>query len=449
MSIEDADSSNESKSGIQNVDFSAGKIRLIERYLIISMFFLLAAILLLVIGQLLISGCFIFASISLGLVVFRKITQLNRKYISSINSFLKTDSRKDRTITDFSHKIREPLNNLVLTSEMFTKTDLNSNQKELMESFISSTKSMINTVNELTMESAEQMSYESRRHIQFNIGSTIDHVVELYKLKENVNIVFSVNILDTGSLDYIGDPVSLKQILLELFGRIEEHSQTRKANVMISLQSEKGNSNEDLLKITIEVDKNVLLIDEGNIEGSNAARLISLIKGKYYQHSGTNSTSLDIFFKIRAITPKTLESTTSRKIGDLIKKEKVHKQLKDLNLLLVEDNIINQKITLLTLSPLVKNIDAVSNGKEALDKFGTNNYDLILMDIQMPVMSGLVAAEKIRRLELTTNTRIPMIAITANAMIGDKEKCMSAGFDDYITKPFQPSVLIERILKHV
>jgi CheY-like chemotaxis protein len=71
------------------------------------------------------------------------------------------------------------------------------------------------------------------------------------------------------------------------------------------------------------------------------------------------------------------------------------------------------------------------------------------MDIQMPVMSGLVAAEKIRALEASTNTHVPIIAITANAMIGDKEKCISAGIDDYISKPFQPSALIEKIKKFI
>jgi CheY-like chemotaxis protein len=127
----------------------------------------------------------------------------------------------------------------------------------------------------------------------------------------------------------------------------------------------------------------------------------------------------------------------------------VHKELKDLKILLVEDNFINQKITLLTLNPLVYSIDTASNGKEALDRFGTTNYDLILMDIQMPVMSGLLAAEKIRALESTTNSHVPIIAITANAMIGDKEKCMSAGIDDYISKPFQPAALIEKIKKNI
>ena len=99
------------------------------------------------------------------------------------------------------------------------------------------------------------------------------------------------------------------------------------------------------------------------------------------------------------LLPETKPSIASQKIEELIQKDKIHKDLKDLKILLVEDNLINQKITLLTLKPLVHSIDTASNGKEALDRFGTTNFDLILMDIQMPVMSGLVAAEKIRALE--------------------------------------------------
>jgi CheY-like chemotaxis protein len=89
--------------------------------------------------------------------------------------------------------------------------------------------------------------------------------------------------------------------------------------------------------------------------------------------------------------------------------------LKDANVLLVEDNLINQKIVLLSLKKSVKNVDIANNGKEALDKFGLVKYDLILMDIQMPIMNGIVTTKKIRSIEKSTNTHTPIIAITANA----------------------------------
>ncbi|MCK7539249.1 MAG: response regulator [Marinilabiliales bacterium] len=92
-----------------------------------------------------------------------------------------------------------------------------------------------------------------------------------------------------------------------------------------------------------------------------------------------------------------------------------------------------------------RRLEIARNGKEALDMFGTSRYDLILMDVQMPVMNGLVAAEKIRGLEMSTQIHVPIIAITANAMLGDREQCLAVGMDDYISKPIEPDVLIEKI----
>jgi CheY-like chemotaxis protein len=177
--------------------------------------------------------------------------------------------------------------------------------------------------------------------------------------------------------------------------------------------------------------------------------MISGSRGTYNQEFGVSYTVLNFRLPFTNIINDIKTHTVSPTIGELMQKERVHKELKDIKILLVEDNLINQKITLLTLQPLVHSIDTASNGKEALDKFGTSSFDIILMDIQMPVMSGLLAAEKIRALESSTSTHIPIIAITANAMLGDREKCISAGIDDYISKPFQPSALIEKIKKYI
>jgi len=445
MGIEDTGTRLENNPARLHEEFSFRKTKLIERYLIISIFVLIASILLITINQLLVAGCLIIVAASMGLVVLRKISLLNKMYNGSISSFLKTDGKKDKIITDFSHKIREPLNNLVITGDMLIDSDLNNKQKELLETIIASTKSMVTTVNELTMESAENMSYESRKQIRFNILSAVEHVIELYKLKDSINVVFSLNRKCPGNLECIGDPVSIKQIFVDIFSRIEKQNPDRATKISINLKTDKPSGAENLLEITIEADINMLLIDEMSHEGSHAARLISLSRGKFTQETGKTSTVLNIWLPIRSVVAEPKQKITSTKIEQLIQKDKVRKEIKDLRILLVEDNIINQKITLLTLKPLVSSIDSATNGKEALELFGSNNYDLILMDIQMPVMNGLTATEKIRELESVTNTHVPIIAITANAMIGDKEKCLSAGADDYISKPFQPVQLVEKI----
>jgi CheY-like chemotaxis protein len=132
---------------------------------------------------------------------------------------------------------------------------------------------------------------------------------------------------------------------------------------------------------------------------------------------------------------------------EYVSKQKV--DLKNANILLVEDNFSNQQIIILYIKNEVNRIDVAFNGKEALDKFGKAKYDLILMDVQMPIMDGFKATQKIREIELSTNTHTPIIAVTANAFPEDKDRCMAVGMDDYISKPFQPDDLITKIRKYL
>jgi len=421
------------------------KRKTIETYSIVMLLSLIAAVLLISINLKLPAGCLVIAAASLGVIVVRKASELNRNFKESLNEFSSLSERKDDVIIDFSHRIREPLNNLVIISEMLMESGLQKKQKELLETFIASTNNMVTTVNELTMQSAGNLSYEHRKALRFNLLSTIENTIELYSLKDRANIDFILNKKEFSDFECYGDPIILKQIFLDLFNTIEIQSSERVTKVTINLKKTKENGSESIVGLRIQTDNPIVLINDLGVEKSLAARFISSGQGTFSQEIGSNSTVLNIFLPYTNPVTDVKQNIASQKIEELIQKDKIHKELKDLKILLVEDNLINQKITLLTLKPLVHSIDTASNGKEALDRFGTSNFDLILMDIQMPVMSGLVAAEKIRALESTTNSHVPIIAITANAMIGDKEKCLSAGIDDYISKPFQPAALIDKI----
>jgi CheY-like chemotaxis protein len=421
------------------------KRKIIETYSIISLLIFISAVLLISFNLRLPAGCMIVAGTSLGIIIVRKASELNKSFNKSLNEFSSLSERKDDVIIDFSHRIREPLNNLVIISDMLMESGLQKKQKELLETFIASTNNMVTTVNELTMQSAGNLSYEHRKAIRFNLFSTIQNTIELYSLKDQANIDFILNKKEFSDFECFGDPIILKQIFLDLFNTIEIQSSDRVTKVTINLKKTKESGTESTIGLRMQTDNPIVLINDIGNEKSLAARFISSGNGTFSQEIGTNSTVLNIFLPFANPVVEIKQSIASQKIEELIHKDKIHKDLKDLKILLVEDNLINQKITLLTLKPLVHSIDTASNGKEALDRFGTTNFDLILMDIQMPVMSGLVAAEKIRALESSTNSHVPIIAITANAMIGDKEKCLSAGIDDYISKPFQPAALIEKI----
>lgn len=395
------------------------------------------------------AGILVIIVASAGLYLAKNVMALLNSIKNLLDDVSSANKSKDNVITDFSHKIREPLNNLVIITDMLMESDLGQKEKELLETFVASTKNMMTSVNELTMQSAQSLSFESRKHIRFNLLSSIQNTIELYNLKDEAGIDITLNRKEYDDFDCSGDPIIIKQILLDIFNNIENQIPEKPVKVTIDVKKVRETGSEFFVGIRIRTDRNIALINEKELHHSLTARLITNRRGLFSQELGNDYSVLNISLpftktvtdqRMKIITPETIEAG---------KKEKEFRELKDVNILLVEDNLINQKITMLTLKPLVNSIDTASNGIEALNKIGLFKYDIILMDIQMPVMSGLIAAERIRALEANTDSHIPIIAITANAMLGDKEKCISAGIDDYISKPFQPSLLIEKIRKYI
>jgi CheY-like chemotaxis protein len=120
-----------------------------------------------------------------------------------------------------------------------------------------------------------------------------------------------------------------------------------------------------------------------------------------------------------------------------------------LDILVAEDNPINQKIATAMLGKMGHRITLAANGVDTISQWTKAQFDLILMDVQMPEMDGLEATRRIRKIETTTGKHIPIIAVTANAMQGDREICLAAGMDDYIPKPIRPQLLVDTIQRLV
>jgi CheY-like chemotaxis protein len=163
-------------------------------------------------------------------------------------------------------------------------------------------------------------------------------------------------------------------------------------------------------------------------KGSTFRFTIRLEKSKKVRLVADTETGID-----KRPSPKAGEGPPGKRARVTAKNEKKR-------ILLAEDNLINQKLVLKILEKLGYQAEAVLNGEEVLKKLETDSYDLVLMDVQMPVKDGYEATREIRKRE-PAQPHIPIVALTALAIKGDREKCLDAGMDDYISKPIKPDEL--------
>ena len=373
--------------------------------------------------------------------------------------------RKDDFLSKLSHQIRTPLNNITLISNLVDRTKLSADQQDLFDTIIASTNNLVNVVNNIVQISAFDLDEKEQIQVSFNIETTIENTLILFKNQHKESLELTTEML-IPSTHFIGNPIRIKQLILNLIENLVKIKTEGKLKLIFQVKTIPETDKTCRLEMAIicpyfqmvkDEKQNYFLASEKPISSikeiqknyldfSIARRIVQLYSGTF------DIVTEEVKTKILVSLLLTNDKKVSSKVKDLETVKADHiiqpaklQALEDANILLVEDNSINQKIVILSLKNKVRNIEVASNGKEALDKFGTTKYDLILMDIQMPVMNGIVATKKIRELESSTNTHTPIIAITANALSGDKEACLAAGMNDYISKPFQVEILLQKM----
>lgn len=372
-------------------------------------------------------------------------------------------------IAKLSHQIRTPLNNIMVISNILSSTSLDEKQKDMMDTILASTNNLVNVLNSMVEISNVDTRDNSEFNINFNLQNTINNTLKLFTSQSFNNINFNLKIDETLPKEFFGDPVKIKQIFLNIIENIIKNKSSNKLSIDIKVGRSKDlqdstelffeiNSNKPLM-LPINENHSQFIVNETTFSSASTQIYIELLglsvtqkliesKGGKLSISLSSDNAVFNFPYHLTKVSKEIEEKTFVEQGDDHKERRTPQasvQLENANVLLVEDNLINQKIVVLSLKKMVKSIDIASNGKEALDKFGTSKYDIILMDIQMPIMNGIVSTKKIREIEASTTSHTPIIAITANALLGDKEECIEAGMDDYISKPFQIEVLIQKM----
>ena len=388
--------------------------------------------------------------------IIQKLVNRYKNEISQVQDELKD---KEEFISTVSHQIRTPLNNIVVVSNMIDPSELDDKHKDYFDTILASTNNIVDVVNSFSEVTNVDIQERKRYEIKFGLLNTIQNTINLFSDKESTEAQELFTIESDVDSQLIGDPVKIKQVFLNLTEQILKHSDNSNKKVKINLQKEEINDNKikvhfklttyglseliNKIKAKNQQQKKEQIINK--LEINIAQRTIRSLGGELDISAGHEEQIFSYrleFSKVEETEEKLSDKTQAQ---DIQEDYKSSINLEDANVLLVEDNLINQKIVLLSLKKAVKNVDVANNGKEALDKFGSVKYDIILMDIQMPVMNGIVTTKKIRNIEKSTNTHTPIIAITANALLGDKEECLAAGTDDYISKPFQIETLMNKM----
>lgn len=387
-----------------------------------------------------------------------KIAELNIEIQKEKNK----TSAKEEFISKISHQIRTPLNNIVVVTNLVNSADVDNKLKDLIDTIQASTNNLVNVVNNITELSNVDLIQNKDYNQNFNLDTTIRNTINLFTNEDSDDINIPLNYSTEKDHVLYGDPVKIKQVFLSLIENVLKNSKNGKKTIDVDVKkfSESADWVEVLFSITTKDLLNISEITkirntEKTRKGKNESfiklmeltvvqQIIESIGGLIEVDLTPDSFEFKFIIKFKkGEAPAVKNSEFDNMLADLEAPQKVN--LKDANILLVEDNLINQKIVLLSLKKTVKSVDVANNGKEALDKFGSVKYDIILMDIQMPIMNGIVTTKKIRSIEKSTNSHTPIIAITANALLGDKEECIAAGMDDYISKPFQIETLITKM----
>lgn len=415
-------------------------------------------------------------------ILFQHFKFRVEKAEKSIIDLKNHNNLRDENLAKLSHQIRTPLNNIMVISNILSSSNIEEKTKDLIDTIQASTNNLLGALNSMIEMQADEQQREASLNVPFNLSSTLNNTIRLFATTSQA-VGFNIKIDETIPKQLIGDPVRLKQIFLNIFENIIKNKSTNNKvvlDVFVSTDTRSSSKIEVLfsvkssfpLMLNIRNGYTQSTIGEGvnSLSTQLYVEMLDLhITDKLVRENGgkvnikLSNDNANVSFSYFLEIPKT---ETSAKIESEItlsekpapapgKTNEIHTntetstlyehKLGSANVLLVEDNLINQKIVILSLKNIVKNIDVAANGKEALDKFGTSKYDIILMDIQMPIMNGYVASKKIREIEASSNSHTPIIAITANALLGDREESLAAGMDDYISKPFQIEVLIQKM----